>query len=126
MGHPVGGRCPVCGEPMEVTTLHCQQCDTIVSGHFTLGGFSRLTAEQLAFAETFIRCEGKITRVEEELGISYPTVRSRLTELIAALDYPLSEDSEQESTSDQRMEILRSLSRGQLTSEEAVSRLEAS
>ena len=68
MAHPVIGRCPICNDTLEVTTLHCRTCDTTIQGHFSLGRFYQLTPEQLEFAETFIRCEGKINRVEDELG----------------------------------------------------------
>jgi hypothetical protein len=42
--------------------------------------------EHLSFVETFLRCEGNLSRVGEELGISYPTVRNRLVAAIAALN----------------------------------------
>mgnify|MGYP002682749966 CR=1 FL=1 len=84
---PVIGKCPVCGETMTVTRLHCRTCDSALEGQFSLGRFYRLSPQQLAFIETFIRCEGKLTRVQEELNISYPTARARLTEVIRALGY---------------------------------------
>ena len=46
---------------------------------------SQLTPEQLKFVETFVRCEGKITRMEVEIGLSYPTIRNRLLEVIRSL-----------------------------------------
>ena len=85
--YPLPGRCPVCGEPLEVTRLHCRQCDTAIEGHFVMGRLSRLSAEQLAFVETFLRCEGTIKRVEKELGISYPTVRARLEDVIRTMGF---------------------------------------
>ena len=85
--YPVPGRCPVCGEETTVTRVYCRQCDTTVEGRFSLGSFHRLTPEQLQFAETFISCEGKITRVEEAMGLSYPAVRARLHDLIRALGH---------------------------------------
>ena len=55
-------RCPLCSGEVTVTRIYCQDCDTTIEGRFTGGPFSQLTQEQLAFVETFIRCEGKITR----------------------------------------------------------------
>ena len=118
MPHSVIGRCPVCGEKLEVTRLHCPACDTTVEGHFGLGRFYLLSSEQLAFAETFIRCEGKINKVEEELGISYPTVRNRLNDVIQALGYEVHEETG--TSTEQRRQILEQLAQGQLTSEEAL------
>ena len=123
MAHPVIGRCPVCSEPLEATRLYCPRCDTTVEGHFSMGRFHRLTPEQLLFAETFIRCAGKINRVEEELGISYPTVRGRLHDLIRALGYEVGEDTTPSSR--QRREILARLAEGKIDSDEAFRLLKA-
>ena len=123
MTHPLVGRCPVCGDVMDVNRLHCRSCDTSMEGRFSLGRFSRLSPEQIAFAETFLRCEGKITRVEEELGISYPTVRNRLTEVVRALGYEVENDTG--ASAEQRREILARLSASQITSDEAVRLLKA-
>ncbi|MBP7592023.1 MAG: DUF2089 family protein, partial [Chloroflexi bacterium] len=68
--NPVIGQCPICNDTLTVTRLHCRTCDTTIEGHFTLGRLYELSAEQLNFVELFIRCEGKINRVEQELGMS--------------------------------------------------------
>jgi hypothetical protein len=121
--YPVIGTCPVCGETLTVTRLYCRTCDTTVEGHFTLGRFYHLSPEQMAFVETFIRCEGKLTRVQEELGMSYPTVRSRLNEVIRALGYEVSE-SKPEVSPDERRSILEQLGSGEISSQEAVQLLQ--
>jgi hypothetical protein len=88
MLHPVIGRCPVCGDELAVTRLHCGSCNTQIEGRFQLGRFQRLTADQLAFVEVFVKNRGIIKDVEAELGISYPTVRARLDEALRAMGYP--------------------------------------
>ena len=118
MASPVIGRCPICNEMLEVTKLHCHACDTTIEGHFGLGRFYLLNAEQLAFVETFVRCEGKINKVEEEMGLSYPTVRGRLNEVIRALGYEVREDASP--SADQRKAILEQLANGQISSDEAI------
>jgi hypothetical protein len=77
----------------------------------------------MAFVETFIRCEGKLTRVQDELGMSYPTARARLTEAIQALGYEVSE-SKSEISPEERREILEQLASGDISSEEAISLLQ--
>ncbi len=121
--YPIPGQCPVCSEAMEVTRLYCRHCDTAVEGHFSLGRFHRLTAKQLQFAETFIRCEGKITRVEGEMGVSYPTVRARLNDLIRALGYDVKPEPAGISP-EERQSILEDLAQGKISSEEAVELLQ--
>jgi hypothetical protein len=90
-----------------------------LEGHFELGRLLQLTPEQLSFVETFIRCEGKITRVEQDLGISYPTVRSRLHDVIRALGYEVGEEEPLPGDA-RRQEILEDLGAGRVTSEEAI------
>jgi hypothetical protein len=74
---------------------------------------------------TFVHNEGKINRVGEELGISYPTVRSRLHDLIRALGYEIGEEEETTGSlsEEDRHAILDALSTGTLSSEEALKRL---
>jgi len=117
--YPVPGRCPVCGEEMTVTRVYCRQCDTAVEGRFALGKFHHLTPEQLQFVEIFIRCEGKITRVEEDMGLSYPTVRARLHDLIRALGYEVGPEPAGVSP-EERQGILAELAQGKISAEDAL------
>ena len=115
--------CPVCEERMSITRLHCRNCDTTIEGHFDLGRFGRLNAEQLTFLETFIRCEGKLNRMEPELGMSYPTLRARLNEIIQSMGFPIGPDAGR-LTDEERHSILDDLASGKLSSEEAMEMLE--
>ena len=115
--YPVPTECPVCHDDLFVTRLVCRNCGTALEGRFTLGRLSQLTPEQLHFVEVFIRCEGKLNRVQEELGLSYPTVRSRLVDVIRALGYEARQ--ERETGEEQRQEILERLARREISSEEA-------
>jgi hypothetical protein len=118
------GQCPICKDTLHVTRLYCPNCDTTIEGHFALGHLYQLAADQLAFIETFVRCEGKINRVGEELGIPYPTFRSRLTDVIRALGYEVGEEEPATTVSDEeRKAILEQLAQGKITSEDAVKRL---
>lgn len=128
MAYPVPTNCPVCGEILNVRRLHCPHCDTTIEGHFNMGRLSRLDAEQLHFVETFLRCEGTIKRVEKELGISYPTVRARLEEVIQTMGFEVISDYAEQSTrlSDaERRQVLTRLDSGEITSEEALALLGA-
>jgi hypothetical protein len=116
--YPVIGKCPVCGDTMSVSRLHCRACDTALEGQFSLGRFYQLSPRQLAFVETFIRCEGKLTRVQDELGMSYPTARGRLSDVIQALGYEVHE--EPEVSPEERKTILERVAAGEITSEDAV------
>lgn len=121
--NPVLTICPVCGERLTVTRLHCRNCDTQIEGHFELGRLGRLSVEQLNFVETFIRCEGKLSRMEDELGMSYPTLRSRLSDVIRTLGFTVGPDTSH-LTDEERHKILDDLASSKISPEEAMKLLE--
>ncbi len=114
-------RCPVCQSELTITRLHCPSCDTTLEGRFTGGPFTHLSAEQLDFIETFVRCEGRINRVEDEMGLSYPTIRNRLHEVIRAMGYEPGRDEEAPDISEEkRRSILEELDAGRISADEAM------
>jgi hypothetical protein len=115
-------KCPLCGGEVTVTRIYCRDCDTTLEGRFSGGPFAQLAPEQVAFVELFIRCEGKITRMEDELGLSYPTIRNRLHEVIRALGYePGGEELITAGISEERRQrILEDLDQGTISAEEAM------
>jgi hypothetical protein len=120
-------KCPLCGGEITVTRIYCRDCDTTIEGRFEGGPFSQLTQEQLEFVETFIRHEGKISRMEGELGLSYPTIRNRLHEVIRALGYePGGADEPGGLTDDERQRILEDLDKGLISAEKAMLLLQES
>ena len=123
MSKKVIGKCPVCGDRMKVTELECPSCRTRLNGDFELGKFSKLSREQLEFVEVFIRLRGNIKEVEEEMGISYPTVRKKLDEVIKSLGYKPEESPDDEAV-EKRNEVLSSLEEGKIEFEEAKEKLQ--
>ena len=113
-------RCPVCRSELTVTRLHCPSCDTSIEGQFTGGPFAHLTAEHLDFIVTFVRCEGKINRMEQELGLSYPTIRNRLHEVIRALGFEPGKDEVLEVSPEKRSNVLEDLEAGKISPDEAM------
>lgn len=122
--HPVLHECPVCHGELLVSRLVCRECETAIEGRFESGPFARLSEEQLHFVEAFVRNEGKITRMEEEFNLSYPTIRSRLHDVIRSLGYEPGKDSAVALTEEERRKILEDLDSGKITSEEAMRMLE--
>lgn len=116
---PAPARCPICQSELTLVRLHCSSCDTSIEGNFSAGQFSNLTPEQLEFIFTFVRCEGRINRMEQELGVSYPTIRNRLNEVIRALGYEPGREEPIEITQERRNGILEDLSAGRITADEA-------
>jgi hypothetical protein len=75
--------------------------------------------------ELFVRCEGKINRMESEIGLSYPTIRNRLHEIIRAMGYEPGSSEEPQGLSDaERQRILEDLDRGVISAEKAMRMLQ--
>ena len=126
MDYKMPHKCPVCEHELKVTKLACTYCSTKIEGEFSSCKFCKLPLEQLVFIEAFIKCRGNIKEVEKELGISYPTVRSRLDSVIEALGYAaerekgfILETMDQAEAQRERQEILDALDRGEITAQEA-------
>jgi len=119
-------QCPICeAGDLTVTGFYCRHCDSRVEGRFVAESpFTGLSPEQMHFALTFVRCEGKLNRMEEELGISYPTIRGRLHEVIRALGYEPGKEETVSVTEKERRKILEALESGELSYAEAMRRLE--
>src|SRR5512136_458631 len=98
-------KCPVCDGELTVTRLRCDTCDTVIEGRFANIAFAGLTSEQLDFIETFVRCEGKLTRMQDEMALSYPTVRNRLLEVIRALGYEPEKEPAPEVSDEKRLNV---------------------
>jgi hypothetical protein len=113
-------RCPVCRSELEVTRLHCSTCDTSIEGTFSGGPIAHLTAEHLDFIVTFVRCEGKINRMEQELDLSYPTIRNRLHEVIRALGYEPGRDEVVDISPETRSTVLADLEAGKISADDAM------
>src|SRR3954464_11171876 len=96
MAHDVISTCPVCSGELAVTRLRCSSCGTTLEGEFSVGRFARLSRDQTALLESFLRSRGNLRDMERELGISYPTVRSRLEALVRALGFGPRSDEEPE------------------------------
>jgi len=122
--HPVIGRCPICHDQLTVTRLHCDTCGTSLDGQFSLGPLQRLSSEQIAFVEAFVRNRGSLKDVGAELGISYPTVNSRLNDILMALGHgdrvKISDSAESAVvTAERKRDILTQVREGRITAAEA-------
>ena len=91
--YPLPSQCPITGGPIVVTRFVCPESGLVIEGEFVVNTpFATLTPEQLQFVEAFVRNEGKLNRLEEELKLSYPTLRARLHEVIRAMGHEPGKD----------------------------------
>ena len=114
-------RCPVCEGHLKAVKLKCQSCGTVIENTFDFPKLMSLTREQLEFVEVFIKSRGNIKDVERELGISYPTVRAKLDQVIELLEGPSkSSVTRSEAKLDKQKTVIEQLERGEITPEEAI------
>jgi hypothetical protein len=92
-----------------------------MEGHFapSANPFGVLSKDQMFFLMTFIRCEGRFNRMEEELNLSYPTLRNRLQEILRLLGFEPKADEVQKLSPEDRMKILDLLAKGEISADEA-------
>ena len=77
--------CPSCSSPLQVTSLGCLECETIVSGKFQLPNLAQLDVAEQKFIVSFVKSSGSLKIMAQQLGLSYPTVRNLLDDIILKL-----------------------------------------
>lgn len=119
------GRCPVCDKEFTVRRLQCESCGTGLDGSFRTCRFCGLRGEQLEFLEAFLACRGVIKEVEKALGVSYPTVKGRLEDLLLALGLrsQVERDETQVERGRERQRVLEALDKGVIGVGEALKEL---
>jgi hypothetical protein len=132
MAHDVISTCPVCSGELAVTRLRCGSCGTTLEGEFSVGRFARLSRDQMALLESFLRSRGNLRDIERELGISYPTVRARVEALVRALGFGPRNDDETGAGDESgpaeprtREAILERLARHEISAEDAATAIRA-
>ena len=78
--------CPSCGGVLCVESLHCKECDTTVKGSYNIPPILRLSEEEQQFVLAFIKCSGSLKQMAADMGLSYPTVRNILDNIIEKLN----------------------------------------
>ena len=66
-------------------TMHCTECATKIEGEYRLPALMQLKEEDQQFVCDFVRCSGSIKEMAARMGMSYPTVRNRLDDVIETL-----------------------------------------
>jgi len=110
-------KCPVCGNELIITRYECDNCLTKIEGNFQQTGFSELNEEQIEFIKIFLVSHGSIKEVEKQLGISYPTVKNRLSEIVKVI-------TGKELEKPKNLDVLELIEEGNLSVEDALKILE--
>lgn len=97
-----------------MSTVVCDHCGTEVRGDFCGCGFCALDDTQRGVLRVFLAARGNTKELERHLGVSYPTARARLDDLLHALGID---------GSPTRREVLDSVSHGEVDVDSALDQL---
>ena len=130
MARKVLESCPSCGGELEIRELRCSWCETEIRSYFKPCDFCRLSEEQSTFLRLFVTSRGNLSDVEKRLGVSYPTVRAKLDEVIARLTPAeprpaQGQDGAGAAPRFDRRAVLEAVARGELSPAEAAQHLRA-
>jgi hypothetical protein len=106
------------GQPLIVERVRLTGKDIAIEGSFELPQLARLSMEDQIFITAFVRSHGSIKEMEQIFGVSYPTIKSRLTRIANSLPFVESNPTPS------RTEILDRLQRGEITADDAIRELE--
>jgi hypothetical protein len=110
-------RCPSCEGSLRATRLSCTSCSTQIDGQFDIPPLLQLAPAELEFVTSFVRSGGSLKAMAQLLGVSYPTVRNRLDEILARLA------AIESGVEQKRHAILDALENGRLTAKDAAEEL---
>lgn len=95
-------RCPCCGDKLYISSYKCSACGVEIKNSFELSNFDTLDKDQYEFLITFLSSRGNLKTTQSALGISYPTAKKRLDELLVALEITEDSESDMEESVDMR------------------------
>lgn len=73
--------CPICGNKLVVSKLKCAECDMEYSGAFETSIFTSCTDEEIEFIKAFLKNEGNISKMQNESGKTYASVKDTLQQI---------------------------------------------
>jgi hypothetical protein len=121
--------CPACRGRLYPKLLRCVDCGLEVTTRYSGNEFADLEPEDLHLLRIFVVCEGRIRDMESALGVSYPTVKSRLAALRARLGLASDAGKQKPSAAQPEpttvREVLDQLADGTLTYEQALPKIRA-
>ena len=107
------------GQPIVVERIRLAEKGIVIEGQFELPQLARLSMDDQIFITAFVRSHGSIKEMERVFGVSYPTIKSRLTRIADSLEFVETDPTPSKS------DVLARLQRGELSAEQAIREMEA-
>ena len=79
------GYCPACGTKLTAKVLQCSDCGLELNNDFELSPFDYLSNDQMEFLLVFLRNQGNMKALQDELSISYPYAKKKLEQVLSVL-----------------------------------------
>jgi hypothetical protein len=107
------------GQRILVERVRLSDKNIAIEGSFELPQLARLSIDDQVFITAFVRSHGSIKEMERIFGVSYPTIKSRLTRIANSLEFV------ETNPTPSKAEILERLQSGEITAEDAIREMEA-
>jgi len=107
------------GQRILVERVRIADKDIAIEGSFELPQLARLGMDDQIFITAFVRSHGSIKEMERVFGVSYPTIKARLTRIAGSLEFV------ETNPTPSKAEILERLRQGEITPEDAIQQMEA-
>lgn len=121
--HTIPAHCPVTKQPLYISELTSQDGSVTIKGKFQIPQTAHLDAENQRVLDAFLRSRGVISTMEKELGMSYPTVRARIDNLLEALGLTPVKNERREEAKAEKERILKLLEEGEISPAQAKEQL---
>ena len=106
------------GHPIVVERVRLADKDIAIEGSFELPQLARLDMADQVFITAFVRSHGSIKEMERIFGVSYPTIKARLTRIAGSLEFV------ETNPTPSKAEILERLQQGEISADDAIRQME--
>lgn len=106
-------KCPFCEGSVRIKKVECSKCSMGFEGDFFTSPIMSLPEEYQSFIELFVLSSGSLKEMAALLGVTYPTVRIRMDNIIKALKEQMQKKEEY------KQELINKVDQGKLTPEKA-------
>ena len=106
------------GHPIVVERVRLADKAIAIEGSFELPQLARLAMDDQVFITAFVKSHGSIKEMERIFGVSYPTIKARLTRIADSLEFV------EANPTASKAEILERLQQGKITAEDAIREME--
>jgi hypothetical protein len=88
--------CPRCNGKLTINSIVCNNCGLEIKGDFPFSKFDYLSEDELSTIESFLKAQGNFKTVQEELGMSYLSLKKKYNDILEKLNLTTIKDIKKE------------------------------